>query len=233
MMKLMNQNFEYSMLRMGLRHPIPMRALLSLRWLLMIGALAMLILALAVFDGLVQAVCLLAAVMLALLTDLWVAHKARLRCRQLDTELPDAIDLLTLAMDAGLSLDASLHRVAMDIGASSKLLGDEFLALSLALRSGLPRAQALADMAWRCDSSALDMLASLVAQADRLGTPVIDAAKALAHSMRQKREYQAQERAGKVAVQLVVPLILCLLPALFVVLLGPALLQVSDVLREL
>jgi tight adherence protein C len=62
---------------------------------------------------------------------------------------------------------------------------------------------------------------------------MIDAAKALAQSMRQQREFDAEERAGQIAVKLVVPLVLCMLPALFVVLLGPALLQVSDVLKEL
>jgi len=221
------------MIRMGLRHPVPMRALLSLRWVLIITAMFMLALAFGLLQGVMQAVFATAGMVVATITDLWVTNKARQRCRQFESELPDAIDLLTLAMDAGLSLDASLHRIALDLGARSKLLGDEFLALSLALRSGLPRAQALTDMAWRCNSSSVDMLASLVAQADRLGTPVIDAAKALALSMRQQRELNAQERAGKVAVQLVVPLVLCMLPALFVVLLGPALLQVSDVLKEL
>ncbi|NDG13134.1 MAG: type II secretion system F family protein [Betaproteobacteria bacterium] len=124
-------------------------------------------------------------------------------------------------------------RIAVDLAGRSKLLGDEFLALSLALHSGLGRAEALADMAWRCQSKSLDMLATLVAQAERLGTSMIDASKALAQSMRQQREFDAEERAGQVAVQLVVPLVLCMLPALFVVLLGPALLQVSDVLKEL
>jgi tight adherence protein C len=88
-------------------------------------------------------------------------------------------------------------------------------------------------MAWRCNAKSLESLASLVAQAERLGTPMIDAAKALAQSMRQQREFDAEERAGQIAVKLVVPLVLCMLPALFVVLLGPALLQVSDVLKEL
>jgi tight adherence protein C len=163
-----------------------------------------------------------------------VVHvRAKRRTAKFESELPDAIDLLTLAMDAGLSLDASLHRIALDLPARSRLLGDEFLALSLALRSGLDRAEALADMAWRCNAKSLESLASLVAQAERLGTPMINAAKALAQSMRQQREFDAEERAGQIAVKLVVPLVLCMLPALFVVLLGPALLQVSDVLKEL
>ena len=210
-----------------------MRALLTLRWILILSGLVLMALALTFFSAEVQLLMMLFGAIAACLSDAVVRYRADQRAAQFEAELPDAIDLLTLAMDAGLSLEASLHRIAIDLTERSKLLGDEFLALSLALRSGLGRAEALADMAWRCNSNSLEMLASLVAQADRLGTPMIDAAKALAHGMRQQREFDAEERAGKVAVQLVVPLVLCMLPALFVVLLGPALLKVSEVLKEL
>ena len=77
------------------------------------------------------------------------------------------------------------------------------------------------------------MLAAFVVQADRLGTPILEAARTLAQSMRETREFQAEERAGQVAVQLVIPLVLCMLPALFVVLLGPALLQVAKAMKDL
>lgn len=228
-----NAGFQRAMIHMGLRHPIPMRALLTLRWILILSGLVLMALALTFFSAEVQLLMMLFGAIAACLSDAVVRYRADQRAAQFEAELPDAIDLLTLAMDAGLSLEASLHRIAIDLTERSKLLGDEFLALSLALRSGLGRAEALADMAWRCNSNSLEMLASLVAQADRLGTPMIDAAKALAHGMRQQREFDAEERAGKVAVQLVVPLVLCMLPALFVVLLGPALLKVSEVLKEL
>ncbi|NCX72387.1 MAG: type II secretion system F family protein [Betaproteobacteria bacterium] len=233
MLKRFNQGFERSMVQMGLRHPIPMRALLSLRWITIATGIGALALSLVVLDGIASLLGLTVGLVLCALVDLVVRVRATWRCARFEAELPDAIDLLTLAMDAGLSLDASLHRIAVDLAGRSKLLGDEFLALSLALHSGLGRAEALADMAWRCQSKSLDMLATLVAQAERLGTSMIDASKALAQSMRQQREFDAEERAGQVAVQLVVPLVLCMLPALFVVLLGPALLQVSDVLKEL
>ena len=228
-----NAGFQRAMIHMGLRHPIPMRALLTLRWILILSGLVLMALALTFFSAEVQLLMMLFGAIAACLSDAVVRYRADQRAAQFEAELPDAIDLLTLAMDAGLSLEASLHRIAINLTERSKLLGDEFLALSLALRSGLGRAEALADMAWRCNSNSLEMLASLVAQADRLGTPMIDAAKALAHGMRQQREFDAEERAGKVAVQLVVPLVLCMLPALFVVLLGPALLKVSEVLKEL
>jgi tight adherence protein C len=229
----LNTGFQRAMIHMGLRHPIPMRALLTLRWILILAGLSLILLALGFFSADLRLLMMLSGGVIACLSDALVRFRATRRAAQFEADLPDAIDLLTLAMDAGLSLEASLHRLAIDLSERSKLLGDEFLALSLALRSGLGRAEALADMAWRCNSASLEMLASLVAQADRLGTPMIDAAKALAQSMRQQREFDAEERAGKVAVQLVVPLVLCMLPALFVVLLGPALLKVSEVLRKL
>jgi tight adherence protein C len=175
----------------------------------------------------------LGGLILAALPDVLARAAAASRSRILAADLPDAIDLITLAMESGLGLEASLHRVAAEMGHRSRPLGVEFSALSLALRSGVSRGEALADMAWRCNARELEMLAALVVQADRLGTPIIDAARALGHGMREAREFQAEERAGQVAVQLVIPLVLCMLPALFVVLLGPALLQVADALKDL
>jgi tight adherence protein C len=228
-----DRRFQRSMIHMGLRHPIPMRALQMLRWFAMVTGMGLIGFAILFLQSMPQILVVALGVITTCAIDAVVHVRAMRRSAKFESELPDAIDLLTLAMDAGLSLDASLHRIAIDLPARSQLLGDEFLALSLALRSGLGRAEALGDMAWRCNAKSLESLASLVAQAERLGTPMIDAAKALAQSMRQQREFDAEERAGQIAVKLVVPLVLCMLPALFVVLLGPALLQVSDVLKEL
>jgi pilus assembly protein TadC len=221
-----DKRFQYSMVHMGLRHPIPMRALQMLRWLAIVSGTGLIGFAILFLQSTAQTMVFAFGVIITCAIDAVVHVRAKRRTAKFESELPDA-------MDAGLSLDASLHRIAIDLPARSRLLGDEFLALSLALRSGLGRAEALADMAWRCNAKSLESLASLVAQAERLGTPMIDAAKALAQSMRQQREFDAEERAGQIAVKLVVPLVLCMLPALFVVLLGPALLQVSDVLKEL
>lgn len=231
--KSIDKRFQRSMIHMGLRHPIPMRALQLLRWLAIASGIGLIGFAILFLQSASQTLVIALGVIITCAIDAVVHVRAKRRTAKFESELPDAIDLLTLAMDAGLSLDASLHRIALDLPARSRLLGDEFLALSLALRSGLGRAEALADMAWRCNAKSLESLASLVAQAERLGTPMINAAKALAQSMRQQREFDAEERAGQIAVKLVVPLVLCMLPALFVVLLGPALLQVSDVLKEL
>lgn len=231
--KSIDKRFQRSMIHMGLRHPIPMRALQLLRWLAIVSGIGLIGFSILFLQSASQTLVIALGVIITCAIDAVVHVRAKRRTAKFESELPDAIDLLTLAMDAGLSLDASLHRIALDLPARSRLLGDEFLALSLALRSGLGRAEALADMAWRCNAKSLESLASLVAQAERLGTPMINAAKALAQSMRQQREFDAEERAGQIAVKLVVPLVLCMLPALFVVLLGPALLQVSDVLKEL
>jgi len=221
------------MIHIGLRHPIPMRALQLLRWLAIVSGIGLIGFSILFLQSTAQTLVITLGVTITCAIDAVVHVRAKRRTEKFESELPDAIDLFTLAMDAGLSLDASLHRIAIDLPVRSRILGDELLALSLALRSGLGRAEALADMAWRCNAKSLESLASLVAQAERLGTPMINAAKALAQSMRQQCEFDAEERAGQIAVKLVMPLVLCMLPALFVVLLGPALLQVSDVLKEL
>ncbi|NCZ83181.1 MAG: hypothetical protein EBX64_08570 [Betaproteobacteria bacterium] len=111
------------MVQMGLRHPIPMRALLSLRWITLATGIGALALSLVVLDGIASLLGLTVGLVLCALVDLVVRVRATRRCARFEAELPDAIDLLTLAMDAGLSLDASLHRIAVDLAGRSKLLG--------------------------------------------------------------------------------------------------------------
>ncbi|MBM3380085.1 MAG: type II secretion system F family protein [Betaproteobacteria bacterium] len=241
------QSFRLALIRAGVRHPSRLAGLAGLRTLAILAGLSLVLgagvglmgaagLGLTGGGGLGRAGATavgLGGLILAVLPDVLARAAAASRSQNLATDLPDAIDLITLAMESGLGLEASLHRVAAEMGHRSRPLGVEFSALSLALRSGVSRGEALADMAWRCNARELEMLAALVVQADRLGTPIIDAARALAQGMREAREFQAEERAGQVAVQLVIPLVLCMLPALFVVLLGPALLQVADALKDL
>jgi tight adherence protein C len=225
------QGFRLALICAGVRHPSKLAGLAGMRTLAILAGLSLVTGAALGFTG--GVVMGLGGLILAALPDVLARAAAASRSRILAADLPDAIDLITLAMESGLGLEASLHRVAAEMGHRSRPLGVEFSALSLALRSGVSRGEALADMAWRCNARELEMLAALVVQADRLGTPIIDAARALGHGMREAREFQAEERAGQVAVQLVIPLVLCMLPALFVVLLGPALLQVADALKDL
>jgi tight adherence protein C len=225
------QGFRLALIYAGVRHPSKLAGLAGMRTLAILAGLSLVTGAALGFTG--GVFMGLGGLILAASPDVLARAAAASRSRILAADLPDAIDLITLAMESGLGLEASLHRVAAEMGHRSGPLGVEFSALSLALRSGVSRGEALADMAWRCNARELEMLAALVVQADRLGTPIIDAARALGHGMREAREFQAEERAGQVAVQLVIPLVLCMLPALFVVLLGPALLQVADALKDL
>ena len=227
--------FRLALIRAGVRHPVRIAALVGLRAMVIASGLGAGVGLGAFFFGFtpVGLFVFLGGLGIAVIPDLLARIAASARTRTLAADLPDAIDLITLAMESGLGLEASLHRVAREMGERSQPLGVEFSVLSLALRSGVSRGEALSDMAWRCKAQELEMLAALVVQADRLGTPILEAARTLAQSMRETREFQAEERAGQVAVQLVIPLVLCMLPALFVVLLGPALLQVAKAMKDL
>jgi len=227
--------FRLALVRAGVRHPVWVRALAGLRSAILCAGLGLGIVLGPVLLGFSVAglSVLVGGIVVSLLPDLVARAAASSRTRIIAADLPDAIDLITLAMESGLGLEASLQRVALEMGQRSRPLGVEFAALRLALRAGVSRGEALSDMAWRCNARELEMLAALVVQADRLGTPMIDAARAVAQGMREAREFQAEERAGQVSVQLVIPLVLCMLPALFVVLLGPALRQVAVILKDL
>ncbi|MFA5788215.1 MAG: type II secretion system F family protein [Actinomycetota bacterium] len=133
--------------------------------------------------------------------------------------LPDALDLLSITVEAGLGFDAALARVARQVGGP---IGEEMHRVLQEIQLGRPRSEALRDLA---DRSTVDELKSFVmamVQADIFGIAIAKVLHVQAHEMRVKRRQRAEERAQKLPVKIVFPLILCIMPALFVVLLGPA-----------
>jgi len=127
--KSIDKRFQRSMIHMGLRHPIPMRALQMLRWLAIVSGTGLIGFAILFLQSASQTLMIALGVIITCAIDAVVLVRAKRRTAKFQSELPDAIDLLTLAMDAGLSLDASLHRIAIDLPARSRLLGDEFFSL--------------------------------------------------------------------------------------------------------
>lgn len=154
--------------------------------------------------------------------------KSRVRRRRqaFATELPDALDMLVVCVEAGLGLDAALNRVCREIAAETSVLGEEFHLTILELRAGKPRLEAFKGLARR---TGLDEVASLVAallQTESLGTSMARALRVFAEDMRSKRRQRAEERAAKLPVQISIPLVLFIFPAIFVALLGPVLIRV-------
>ncbi|MEN9753595.1 MAG: hypothetical protein RL670_1286 [Actinomycetota bacterium] len=167
-----------------------------------------------------------ASVILALLgffvPDLLVISSGQNRVQAIEAGLPDAIDLLSLCVESGLSFDAAASRVSINMDGP---VAEEFGALLGEIQLGKSRSEALAAMVDRSKSAGLSRFASAILQVDRLGIPISSVLQEQAHEMRRARKDLAREAAQKVTVKILAPLMVCLLPAVFIVVIGPALVQ--------
>lgn len=141
------------------------------------------------------------------------------RTEQMRRELPDALDLLTISVEAGLGFDAALSQVARN---TTGPLADEFFRVLQEMQIGLGRPDALRALGERTDLPELRGFITAMVQADSFGIPIASVLRVQAHEMRVKRSQRAEELAQKVPVKILFPLIFCILPSLFVVILGPA-----------
>jgi len=157
--------------------------------------------------------------------DLLLRFRINSRRREISDHFPDALDLMVVCVEAGMGLDSTINRVGEELKFSSKVLSDEFRLLSLELRAGKPRKDALKSLAGRVDIEDVNSLVTLLIQTDKFGTKVAQALKVYSDSMRTKRHQRAEEIAAKLPIKLVFPLILFIFPSLFTTILGPALIQ--------
>jgi tight adherence protein C len=148
------------------------------------------------------------------------------RQRVLFEALPDALDLMAVCIEAGLGLDAAMLRVNAELGVRSHALKEEFELLLLELRAGSGRDKALKNLALRTGVEDIDTLVAMLIQADRFGTSIGDSLRVFIDNLRTKRRLRAEEKAAKIALKLLFPLIFCIFPTLIAVLLGPAIIQV-------
>jgi tight adherence protein C len=159
------------------------------------------------------------------LPDLEIAGRASARELELDLQLPDVLDQLTISVEAGLGFDSALKRMTES---SEGPVTDQLARVLQDMRLGLARDAALKALADRTDSPDLRSFANAMAQAGRHGLPIATVLRAQAAEAREKRKFRAEERANKVPVKILVPLILCVLPTLFIVLIGPAVIRYQD-----
>ena len=152
---------------------------------------------------------------------LWVGRATRKRQKQIRNGLPDALDLLTVCVEAGSGLDQALSKAADELLMAHPQLAEELRTIIVEIRAGKPRLEAFHNFADRTGVEDVRNLVSMLTQTDRFGTSVADALRVQAETSRTKRRQDAEERAGKVGVKLVFPLALCLFPALYVVCFGP------------
>lgn len=156
--------------------------------------------------------------------------KVARRKKDIQKALPDALDLLVICVEAGLGLNQALTRVAAEMRHVSTIMTDEIVLTNLQIRAGTPREQALMGMAERTGVQDVRSLVTMLIQTERFGTSIARSLRIHSESLRTKRRQRAEEAAAKTTIKLVFPLATCIFPALFVVILGPAVIRILQAL---
>ena len=160
--------------------------------------------------------------------DLWLGNKVKKRSHAIRKGLPDALDLLVICAEAGLTVDAAFGRVARELGKAYPELGDEFGLTAIELGFLNERRQAFENFANRVDLEAVRGVVTTMIQTEKYGTPLASALRVLSAEFRHQRMMRAEEKAARLPAIMTVPLILFILPTLFVVILGPASCSIND-----
>lgn len=166
-----------------------------------------------------------AVLFVSFLPDIVVRNAASKRRKAIELSLPDCFDLMVICVEAGSSLDAAVDRISDEMQASAPELSDEMRTTALELRYLSERRQALDNLALRVELPAIQALSTTLAQTERFGTPLAQALRVLASELRSQRMMRAEEKAGRLPALMTIPLVMFILPALFVVLMGPAILS--------
>lgn len=161
-----------------------------------------------------------------LLPDLWLARRVKNRQNILRKALPDALDLLVVCIEAGLGLDQAFMRVSQELRITHPELCEEIDLVNAQIRIGRTRIEALRELASRTGVDDVKALVAMLIQTDRFGTSISQSLRVHADDMRLKRRQRAEEAAAKTPVKMVPPLVFFIFPALFVVILGPAMITI-------
>ncbi len=164
--------------------------------------------------------------------DLWLNNKRTKRTDGIRKGLPDALDLLVICAEAGLTVDAGFARVSRELGKAYPDLGEEFALTSIELGFLTERRQALDNLAYRVNLEAVKGVVTTLIQTEKYGTPLASALRVLSAEFRNERMMRAEEKAARLPAIMTVPLILFILPVLFVVILGPAGCRIGDTLSK-
>jgi tight adherence protein C len=161
-----------------------------------------------------------------LVPGFWVDRKIELRKKEIRNGLPDALDLLTVCVEAGSGLDQAITKTTDELEIAHPALTEELRMLTTEIRAGKPRVEAFKNFAARTGVDDVRSLVAMLTQTDRFGTSIGQALRIQSDTLRTKRRQRAEERAAKVSVKMVFPLALCLFPALYIVCFGPVALRI-------
>jgi len=164
--------------------------------------------------------------------DIYLKNKITKRSHAIRKGLPDALDLLVICAEAGLTVDAAFARVARELGKAYPELGEEFSLTAIELGFLTDRRQAFENLANRIDLDAIRGVVTTMIQTEKYGTPLASALRVLSAEFRNERMMRAEEKAARLPAIMTVPLILFILPVLFIVILGPAACSINDALMH-
>jgi tight adherence protein C len=160
----------------------------------------------------------------------FIAVKQNQRHAEILASLPDALDLMVVCVEAGLGLGAALQRVGVEIRLASRQLSDELALVNQEMQTGIARSDALRNLAERTGVEDVYSLVAMLSQTDKLGTSVAKSLRAHAESMRTRRRQRAEQMARKASIKLAFPLVFLIFPALLLIILGPAGIQLMKAL---
>lgn len=160
--------------------------------------------------------------------DFWLTKKTSKRRHKIRRSIPDALDLLTICVDAGLGLDQALIRVGAELSISHPEITEELNQVNLEQRAGKGRIEAWQGLADRSNIEEFKGFVSMLIQTDKFGTPILKALNQFSEEIRQKRKQHAEEAASKTKIKIIFPLVLCIFPCIFIVLLAPAILSIAS-----
>jgi len=209
------------MARAGFRRPESIMAMQGMKVLLPVALVA-----LVYFTGLYHQspifILVLAAVVGYMLPEFWLTTRVRHRQNQLRLSLPDCLDLLVVCVEAGLTLDRAFMRVTQELRIVHPILCEELDLVNAEIRIGRTRVEALRQLADRTGVEDIKSLVAMLVQTERFGTSIAQSLRVHSDELRTKRRQRAEELAAKATVKMIPPLVFFIFPALFVVILGPA-----------
>ncbi|HTX74941.1 MAG TPA: type II secretion system F family protein [Terracidiphilus sp.] len=165
--------------------------------------------------------------------DFWLGRKIKNRQGEIRRTLPDVLDLLIVCLEAGLGMDQATARTTQELATTHPIIADEMDVMVLEQRAGRPRAEAWRNLAERTDVDVVRNLVSTIVQAEQFGTSIAKTLRTHSDTMRTQRVQQVEEQAAKTTVKLIFPLVLFIFPCLFLVVLGPAIIIISDQFKQL
>lgn len=160
--------------------------------------------------------------------DFWLTRRTSSRRNKIRRSIPDALDLLTICVDAGLGLDQALLRVGAELDISHPEITEELTQVNLEQRAGKGRIEAWQGLADRSNIEEFKAFVSMLVQTDKFGTPILKALNQFCAEIRQKRRQHAEEAAAKTKIKIIFPLVLCIFPCIFIVLLAPAIMSIAS-----